>query len=200
MRKHYSRTEAAATPALTIERARTFLRIDVTETDPELVGFIAACTRYVEDNTGRVLSEQQFRLSADAWPSGCTWNARSISLDRTPLVTVESVKYYPADGGAQATLATSNYGVFTDSEPGLVWFKPDATLPCLADRPDAIQIAFTSGNAEPDDVDERLIHAINLLVADADTMRVATITGTIVAANPRMTDLMTSLRTGGFVA
>jgi hypothetical protein len=73
-------------------------------------------------------------------------DATALTLDRSPLISVSSVKYYPASGGAQVTLTQgTDYAVSTVATPGRITPAVNASWPALAARPDAVQIVFVAG-------------------------------------------------------
>lgn len=158
---------------VTQAQALGHLRVDASEWDLVSV-YLQAATAYVEDYTGRATSTKGYTLYLDRWPrrssfygigassglyygygmmaSGDIYDPKSypnllaLELRRTPLVAIASVKYYPADGGAQQTLAADQYRADTASQPGRLVFVQDIdTLPDTAKRADAVEVAFTAG-------------------------------------------------------
>lgn len=59
----------AAEP-LTLAEAKAFLRVDADAEDTLIAALIPVARRFVESHTGRVLMEQTWRLTRDAWPRG----------------------------------------------------------------------------------------------------------------------------------
>jgi hypothetical protein len=125
--------------------------------DTELVSFLLrAATAVVEDYTGRSLIRQTYVLQLENWPCfaepygirGPGYNGgtlSSIALERTPLVAINSVKYYPEAGGVVVTWDVANYFADSVAIPGRLVFADGVTLPAVAKRPDAIEIEFTAG-------------------------------------------------------
>lgn len=60
------------------------------------------------------------------------------------MVSVASIKYRDSEDVLQ-TLPTAQYIVVTAFEPGIVYLKAEYEWPCLADRPDAVEIEFVAG-------------------------------------------------------
>lgn len=166
------------TPAdvLPVGLATALRHLRVQQADADLARlYLEAATELVEDYTGRALISKEYRLDLPLWPSyPYTDGIRSLSrprtlqleLRRSPLTTVESIKYYPEDGGALATLSADSYRVrtgFTHS-PGLVEFDEDIEFPTIANRSDAVQVAFTAGYGDSEyEVPASLRSAVLLL-------------------------------------
>lgn len=155
--------------------AFAFCRIDDTGEGTIISSLITAAREAVESYTGRALLSQQFQLTMPTWASGynednrfgsllpvnsSSWNQTSafslfpntlrrdlnvIYLERSPLISVDAVKYYDATETLQ-TLSSANYYALTNCQPGAVALKSTASWPDLYDRPDAVQIQFTAGH------------------------------------------------------
>ena len=67
-------------------------------------------------------------------------------------------------------------------------------------RPDAVEVTFVAGVADPDDVPADLVDALLLILAERYENRNRTITGTTVAQLPTVENILRSYRVGGFVA
>lgn len=148
--------ERNATPFVSTQDAMAHARV----TDPGEFGLIAAAVdcavEVVEDYTGLALTQNTYRLYSYGWPRALVeafpWYGRRpeianrYPLMRSPLVSVESVKYYDEDG-VQQTLDASNYVLDTVNQPGGLVFIPDFSFPALSEtaRADAVTIDFTAG-------------------------------------------------------
>lgn len=130
--------------------------------DMDLVDlYCRAAVAAVEDYTGRSLITQTYTLREERWPSdggpgrGAGWGITrradlfkrtyGVTLARSPLVAINSVKYYPSDGGARVTWGAANYAADTASLPGKLVVTDGVTLPDLFARNDALEIEFTAG-------------------------------------------------------
>jgi len=172
------------------------MRIDTDAEDALIDALVSVAREYIEDFTGRSLLTQTWRLRLDCWP-----DVTRIALERTPLATVTHVKYYPADGGAQATLtAGTHYRVNTDAEPGFIELIDGQYWPDLATRSDAVEIVFTAGAASASSIPHGLMQALRLRVAELYEIRTTTNIGNIVNELPRFRNLLESKRVGGWVA
>ncbi len=189
------RVTDAATEPVTLAEAQAWLRVDSSDDATEITTLITTARQAVENFTGRALISQTWRLRQSNWGDGAV-----IELPASPLISVESVKYYPADGSAQATLSSSYYHVLTDAEPGLVVLKADYDWPDIADRPDAVEVNFTAGYADADAVPKTLRHAVLLLLAHLYENRGPVNVGNIVTEVPiTIKHLLESQRVGGWI-
>ena len=184
-------TDAASEP-VTLAEAQAWLRVDSSDDADEITTLITTARQMVENATGRALISQTWRLRQSIWPDGVV-----IELPASPLISVESVKYYPADGGSQATFSISSYHVLADSEPGCVVLKSTVDWPDLYDRPDAVEINFTAGYTT---VPKTLRHAVLLLLAHLYEQRSGVAIGDSVGEIPyTIKHLLESQRVGGWI-
>jgi uncharacterized phiE125 gp8 family phage protein len=204
-------TVAPASEPITTAEAKAFLRVDSSDEDTLIDTLIATARQIVEDFTGRAIITQTWKLTLDKWPLDCrgwlawlevnTSTERAILLPRSPLASVTSVKYYPDDLGAQATLSASTYRVITGTLPGAVFLKSSEDWPVLDIRPDAVEIIFVAGAADATTTPKQLTHAILLLVAHLYENRAPVNVGNIVNEIPfTVRALLESQRVGGWIA
>ena len=175
MRPQYSITQRPASEPITYDQAASHLRVDSTDDMEYIAELVSVAREYVDNATGRASLRTSYKLTAASWcalfiqgtsPHGWIpapgW-LYSAPLYRTPLISVESVKYYASGASSLTTMSANDYRVITTSEPGLIQFT--GTLPSVEDRPDAIQIAFTAGNNNINGVSPSHKHAIKMMVA-----------------------------------
>lgn len=94
----------SAAPALepvTVSELKTFLRLDTTDYDAMLGGYITACREAVEKHTRRTLISTTYELYFDNFPF-------VIELIRPPVQSVTSIIYIDDDGVSQ-TLSSPLY-------------------------------------------------------------------------------------------
>ncbi len=132
--------------------------IKATEADVDAVELACrAATAACEDYTGRVFQQTIFKATLSAWPTLCrppgiagpranSGVLPGITLPRSPLVAINSLKYYPDGGGAQVEWDDANYYSDRAALPGRLVFVDGVDLPALAVRPDAIEIEFEAGH------------------------------------------------------
>ena len=138
-------------------------KIDYTDEDTVLQGYLDAAIAYAEKYMGRGIMSQTVTQTFNAWPaSGCY-----LELALSPLfgaTPINHIKYYDTDE-AQQTLAITVYGVTAVNEPPLIFLKKDQSWPSLASRPEAIEVEFTAGYADAASVPATIKQAICLLFA-----------------------------------
>ncbi len=112
----FRETSPAELP-VSIFEARSHLRVDHSEDDALIAGYIAAATDALDGRDGllgRALVTQRWRLVLDAFPAG------PIVLPLPPLRSVLSLSYNPLSGGSAVTLSPSTYtvdGIATPTRP-----------------------------------------------------------------------------------
>lgn len=158
----------------------------------------AACREYVEQQTGRPFFNQVWELTRSNW----AYRSESIGLGRAPVSAITSIVYRDTDN-AEQTLSPSQYQVYgSESAASWVWFDPEAALPSLYHRPDAVKITFTAGHgATIGAVPGMLKEAAKSLCYHWWDNRSAVNVGNIVNELPlTFTSLLISNRVGGFIA
>lgn len=196
MTSYLARSVAPESDPVSLSDLKDFCEITHSLKDADLTDALAAARDETEIYTGLALMTQTWVLSVNAW---CE---RAVELARAPLASVVSVKYYPADGGAQVTVSSGQYRVapcgFTRF--GFVEFADTFDFPALAYRWDAVEIVFTAGVESSTIIPPSLIRAIKILARDLMDEKRNIITGTIVAENPHLRNLFDPHRVRGVVA
>lgn len=154
------RTSAPAVEPVSLAEAKEHLRVDISDDDDLIEGYITAAREYMEGATRRAFITQTWRLSLDAWPQ-----SDEIQIPKPPLQSICSIVYYDADG-ISTTWDAANYIVDTDSEPGRVALAYGQFWPGVTLRPiNAIQITYTAGYGDAaSDVPQWVKQAIKLLI------------------------------------
>lgn len=176
MRPHYSITSQPASEPVTYADLASHLRVDSTDDQAYVTALISVAREYIDRITGRASISTAYLLAADSWSSAIglpTWyeleqsravlSPVNIRLYRAPLIAVQSVKYYAPGAASLTTMSSADYRVITTTEPGSVQIFQN--LPSVADRPDAIQIAFTAGHANIAAMNAMHKHAVKLMAA-----------------------------------
>lgn len=163
----------SSTPFMSAEEAAEHCRVTDEGEYGLLSSLVEVAVDMVEDYTGLALTQNRYRWHSPVWPTDVAdrlpWYqgrpafSGRVPLPRTPLVSVEAVKYYDA-AGVQQTVPTSSYSVDTVSTPGLVVLHTDFERPELPAqyRADAVTIDFTAGT---DVSPARARQAVKLLVS-----------------------------------
>jgi uncharacterized phiE125 gp8 family phage protein len=109
-----------------------------------ILEMISAARWQAEIAQNRELVRKQYDLSMDYWPS------YRIEL-RTPLVSVDLVRYQKSDGSFVTMAANTDYIVDLAKHPGIIAPTYNTTWPSFTPWPSsAILIRFTSGMASSD--------------------------------------------------
>lgn len=126
-------TDAASEP-VTLAEAKAHCRIDIADDDAIVSALIVAARQMAEQETGRALITQVFRLTAEAFPT------YALVLPFPTLQSVATIKYYDTDGTLQ-TLSAGAYRVDTAGEQ----VTPVDVWPATQVRPDAIEVNYSAG-------------------------------------------------------
>lgn len=147
--------QAAAKPSVSDEGLAAYVKADLAADVTEIAALRTLADQMVEDLTGRAILNTRYRLVLPTWPlvegvrpgPGIRPVSRHIVLPRSPLVSIESIKYYDENEVLQ-TLPADQYIAATAFEPGAAYLKKGYDWPALANRPDSVQVEFTAGYGE----------------------------------------------------
>jgi uncharacterized phiE125 gp8 family phage protein len=128
--------------AVSLDAARRVARVSGTSLDAELTDKIQGFTEDAEHATARAFVQQTWAVFLDAFPD-------AIKLPKSPLISVDHVKFYDADGVLQ-TLDPQDYLVDDKSEPGWVVPAPGLAWPATATRINAVEVQFVCGYGQSD--------------------------------------------------
>lgn len=189
---------------LVLQDVKDFLHVSSSDDDTYIQSLMRLARMRVEDSARRATISSQWLLTLSDWPrspshSGYQLHKRTVNLERFPLVSVDSILYWPADGSAQTVLDTTVYGVSTGSIPGMLFLKQSQFWPCVYQRPDAIQVTFTAGYDTAGEIDDTVLQVMRFLIANFYENRTPVIAETRVtpAELPQnLRDLMLSIRVG----
>jgi uncharacterized phiE125 gp8 family phage protein len=158
---------------LTVSQIKEHARIDISDDDVLLPGYIAAARRYCEMVAGRTFFSTTWRLVLNAWP-----RSQEIELPRPPLQSVTAMTYTDEDGDT-ATFDSSNYYVVTATTPGLLVLKKNRAWPPVTLRRGGLIIEFVAGWTATNSIPAEYKQAIALLVAHWYENREAALTGQV---------------------
>lgn len=150
-------TYTDSTQVVTLDEAKTHLRITGTDEDTLLNSLIDAATEYAQEYQRRKYLTTSCVDYLDAW-------LRVIRPAWSPLVAVTSITYVDANGTTQ-TLAADQYRVDTDTQPARITEAWSCTWPAIRNITNAIAVTYTAGyGTAAADVPQRIRSAILLLV------------------------------------
>ena len=152
---------------ITIDEIKEFARIDGTEEDTLISGFIVAARMNCEAFLGRALIEQTITMKMDFWAG------EVIKLPRPPLISITAVE--TLDESDMATeYSSDNYYIITESIPGQLVIKRGVTFPFNSDRDHGgYQIRFKAGYGDSrNDVPKAIREGLKLWATDIYENRV----------------------------
>jgi len=210
MRPQYSITQGPAAEPVTYDEAAEHLRVDSADDVAYINGLVSVAREYVDSVTNRSSTQTTWKITAPSWESLFTDTAGSldcfdplkglvvgqlyvIPLQRSPLISVTSVKYYAPDAASLTTMDTADYRVITAAEPGIVQIKESP--PSVDDRADAIEIEFVAGSNVPGPMHR---HAVKLLVAQLYENRMPVAFASCKEIPFTLDTLLTAQRVGGW--
>lgn len=157
---------APAIRPVTVDEAKTHLRVDYAEEDDLIGTFIDAASAHLDGWSGllgRALVEQTWKQEFDCFE-------RCLRLSLAPVISIESVTWRDADGQI-STVADTNYLLRTDASGSYVRFDDGYTFPTGLHESAAVAVTYVAGypNTEGDTpastVPAALKAAILLMVA-----------------------------------
>lgn len=153
---------AASGQVVTTAEAKSQLRVEVSDDDTLIDGYVVAAQEWCERSVpgGRQLLTATYDV-----PAACWWEG-PLRLPLPPLQSVTSVKYYDA-AGAEQTLAATEYLVRTPRrQPGTVERAPGKSWPALeADRRLPVTVRFVAGYGAAAAVPQLVKQAVLMLAA-----------------------------------
>lgn len=128
--------------AISLADAQTAARVDIdadgkSALDADIEAAIRTYTAEAEGETNRAIMQQTLRLTLDRFPD-------AIELRRPPLLQVVHVQYVDA-AGEKRMLASQDYEVDSQSEPGYIVPAPGRAWPATANKINAVEIDIRCG-------------------------------------------------------
>jgi uncharacterized phiE125 gp8 family phage protein len=144
-----TRTSEASSPAaepVTVAEAKAHARVDISADDALIGSLIVAAREFCERCTGRTFAQRTFVQTMRYFPE----YGADIVVQRSPLISVQSVNYYAADGTDTAMVVSTGYRVRTGTMPGRISLPVGLTSwPTVSSVDDAVRIAYTAGGSVP---------------------------------------------------
>jgi len=112
---------------VTADEVKLFGRVDTTEEDSMIEGFITAARMAAEEYLGRAFIQQTIKTILDYWPGNV------FELPRPPLISIDKIAALDEDD-SETVYNSDNYYVITTSEPGKVTIKRGTASPINTSR------------------------------------------------------------------
>ena len=144
-----------AVEPVSLETAKSFLRVDVTDEDALIAGLAKGARATGEGLARRAFVTQTLEMIIDDWPPKFI-----LGLMRPPLQSVVSVKYYD-EANVEATW--TDYTVNARGEPGKLHFNSTPGTTLLESG--GIVVRYVAGYGTDADVPQQLKDAILALTA-----------------------------------
>lgn len=157
---------------------KTHARIDVSDEDTLITGYLKAVRLLVERLSGHRIITQTWDYFVDDFPAG-----EAIEIPYPPLQSVTGV-YYTDEAGDESTMDADDYWVDTHGRPGRVVLMDNHTWPTATLRSvHGVRVRFVCGygDAAEDITDEELLQAIRLLAGHYYEFREEVVVGRVAA-------------------
>lgn len=149
---------------VSLAEVKAHLRVDTTDHDVALAGYLHAARRWAQTYTRRVFNTQTWDITLDGWP--VVAGEHRIDFPWSPVQSVTTISYV-SDAGVTTTLPTTEYlvrGLGTDGLPYIVEAY-EKTWPTVRSTPESVTVRFVAGyGSQPGDVPEEIRAAIMLHV------------------------------------
>lgn len=150
----------AATPLITTDEAKNYLRVDSSTDDALIDLFVEAATTQVENHIHRSLISQSWTLTMDNFdrhsdhildqlgegvhnlPMSVAFRSDVVFLARMPIISITSVKTTDTDN-SQTPFDSSNYDF--SAETGQLFLNDGSVWPTNLREKDAIEIIYVAG-------------------------------------------------------
>ncbi len=153
---------AAPSALVTTADAKAALRVDYSDDDTLIDGYIAAAAEALDGPYGKIgkaLLTQTRELKREP-----ITGRNALYFPAVPLQSVSSMSYFDKDNASQS-LTVGDFTIY--SEEDKAWIVPDigTNWPVMYDRPDALTVTFVAGFGASSDVPENIMVAAKQLVA-----------------------------------
>ena len=124
---------------ISLTEAKLHLKVSVSTDDDLITRLIKAAREFCEEYTGRSFISTEWQLYMDTFP-------RVIHLDKTPIIELGWVKYYPDEANPELTeLSAINYTSDIIGEPGRIMCADGYVWPDVRVALNSVIVNYTSG-------------------------------------------------------
>jgi len=181
-----SRITAAADFPVSLDEAKSHLRVEVPDDDAMISGLIAGATGFAEQFLRR-------RLMVETWEDWLDSFSDEMILRHSPVSSVTSISYVDTSGNVQ-TLSASVYTTEIVAGPNppraVVRLAYGEAWPSIRDQAGAVKIRYSAGYASAAAVPDAIKAAIRLIVGHQYANREDVVSGTIVSKVPNGADYL----------
>lgn len=158
---------------LSRDDAKEHLRVTHTNDDTYIDSLVKAARGLIESYCNRAFVQKEYNMFLDRFPQKTFSADNHIYIKRSPIVSVESIKYYDGDN-VQQTLSASNYIVDGVGLPSRITPASGLSWPSTLAKENAVEINFyagLSGSGTAPNIDisanvpDEVLHANKLLVS-----------------------------------
>lgn len=181
-------TGPASEPITTAE-AKAHLRVYVSDDDTYIATLVVAARQLAEQITQRALLPQTWELALDEFPY-------VLTLKRTPLISITSVKYVD-DAGALTTMDTADYQLDDHSEPARIMPAWGLCWPSTRCQMNAVFVRYQAGYTNAAAVPQAIKNWMLLRVGTAYENRESVAAGVTLAELPHLDALLDPYRIWG---
>ena len=142
--------------AITTAQAKEHLRITHSDDDSYVEAITLVASEWCEDFQNKVYVQREVVDQCDAFPV-------EFRPRRSPLISVDSIKYVDTNGTTQ-TLAASVYDVGIYKEPGRIALAYNQTWPDTRSEINAVTLTYQAGYVARANIPEEIKHAVKLMV------------------------------------
>lgn len=180
---------------LTLAEVKSHLRVDFTDEDTLISGYITAARETVEEECSRALVTQTLELGLDDFPI-CE---DRIRIPRGQLQSIDSFTYVDVDAQTHTMVSGTDYKLNQYAEPAELVLPWNQIWPAvILDTAAPVKIQFTCGYGDASTVPTKAKQAMLMLIGDWYTNREDVVIGrtsTVAAKLPNGVDrLLTTLR------
>ena len=167
----YKRTVDSTIDLISLDDAKLHLRVDHHDDDSLIDAIRKSSRKWAEKYAERSFLTQTWVRNLDVFPD----SSDVIELLNGPVQSVTTLKYFDEDD-VQQTWGASNFRVDINSQVARI--EAVDSFPDTFDRIDAIEITYLAGETALANVDQEIITAVKVFIADLYQNRESFIKGT----------------------
>ena len=168
----YKRTVDSIIEIISMADAKLHLRVDHDDDDALIDAIRKSARKWCENYTERSFFTQTWVRNLDLFPA----SDDVIELLNGPVQSVTTLKYFNESEVLTTLVEGTDYRVDTNSQVARI--EPIDSWPDEFDKIDAVEITYKAGEANIEDVDEEILTAVKVFIADLYENRETFVKGT----------------------